>query len=340
MKQFTEEELLLKKSLLGELSREEQADIEERLFSDAEFFRQFRAAEDELIDEYVYGDLSADERERFEREFLITPERRQSLKVARVLRKYVLNETSAATAAPDDEDEAAPLPAKKSLLDFLRTGGRTMRLSLAAAAILIAAVGVGVITRTALRSVPPPSSRAKQEDRQPTPPERARADAGQPVGRQDSGQDATPSPSPPAAPPQEVARGDVNDDGSGKPSRPPRRRPARVLTFHVLPVGNVRDAGGGNELKLPADVDAVLLTVPLIEAEGFRRYRMNLQTEEGALIKSWTGLRPVKGETGQVVSGSIPSKTLGRRNYRLALEGTTDGRTFRLINIYHLRITR
>ena len=55
MKYSLEEELILKRFLLGELSPSEQSDIEERLFADPQYFSQFRAAEDDLIDEYLYG---------------------------------------------------------------------------------------------------------------------------------------------------------------------------------------------------------------------------------------------------------------------------------------------
>lgn len=46
-------------------------------------------AEDELIDEYLDGSLSEQEREKFEQHFLATTERREKLSFAKALRRYV-----------------------------------------------------------------------------------------------------------------------------------------------------------------------------------------------------------------------------------------------------------
>src|SRR5215212_4187754 len=132
MKHALEEDLLLKRFLLGELPEGERGEVEERLFSDPEYFRQFRAAEDELTDEYLYGDLDADERESFERHFLTTPERRESLRVAMALKQYVernavapVAELADAAALSDTTARAdaarVTRPEKRPFFDFLRT---------------------------------------------------------------------------------------------------------------------------------------------------------------------------------------------------------------------------
>ena len=79
----------MRRYLLGELDVEEQRLLEEQLMSRDESFEELLAAEDELIDSYVGGTLSARERERFEHHFLATPERRRKLSFARTLRKYI-----------------------------------------------------------------------------------------------------------------------------------------------------------------------------------------------------------------------------------------------------------
>ncbi|HEV3468186.1 MAG TPA: hypothetical protein VG148_02620, partial [Pyrinomonadaceae bacterium] len=113
--------------------------VEERLFLDAEYFRQLRAAEDELIDEYLYEGLSAGERERFKDTFLTTPERRESLRVARALREYISR-------------NPPPDPAKNHPLGFLFGRAPLLQLSLAALALLI----VGGLAWLAFRRAGPP----------------------------------------------------------------------------------------------------------------------------------------------------------------------------------------
>jgi hypothetical protein len=69
--------------LLGELSEEESAAVEERYFGDDDVFAAVLAAEDELAEEYLRGGLSGRDRERFERRFLSTPDGRRRLGIVR-----------------------------------------------------------------------------------------------------------------------------------------------------------------------------------------------------------------------------------------------------------------
>lgn len=66
--------------LLGELTDEELDAVEERFFTDDDFFADVEAAEMTLIDRYVRNELPGDERHAFEQNYLVTPERK--LKVA------------------------------------------------------------------------------------------------------------------------------------------------------------------------------------------------------------------------------------------------------------------
>ena len=79
------DEAVLRRYLLGELSEAELDRVEERLFAaaDRDSEEQLSPAEDELIDSYVRGELSASEREHFESWFLTSPRRRERLELAR-----------------------------------------------------------------------------------------------------------------------------------------------------------------------------------------------------------------------------------------------------------------
>jgi hypothetical protein len=91
------DETLLRKYLLGDLSEDEQVDVEDRAFADQEFLRALEAAEADLIDAWVRGDLSPSERRAFERQFLVSPQRRNKVDFARALAK-VLSESKPAEA--------------------------------------------------------------------------------------------------------------------------------------------------------------------------------------------------------------------------------------------------
>jgi hypothetical protein len=90
MKSNASDSEVLRSYLLGTLAEEPRARVEERLFSDdSVFLERLCLVEDELIDDYVAGDLNADEAGRFEGSFLCTDERRGKLEFARALTAYV-----------------------------------------------------------------------------------------------------------------------------------------------------------------------------------------------------------------------------------------------------------
>lgn len=335
MKQVIEEDLILRRFLLGDLSRDEQGEVEERLFSDPDYFRQFRAAEDELIDEYLYGDLTQGERDRFENYFLTTPERRESLRIARALRQYIV-ENGAGTAAEWAEAEDAPPPPKKSFFDILRVRGPALRFSMAAAAVVVVAALL-LLMYAALRKGPDSPSQASREDARPSPQQAAPGDSGQP----DRGQVAQSPPFPGDTPPRrDGAAVPRNEDGS-KAARPPRQRPASVYSLLILPLRRLRgEEGGVQEVRLPAEAAVLNLQVPLVEEAGFRVYQLALKTDDGREVKSWSNLSPVKGGAGQVISVNIPVKALERRKYDLTLSGVSDGAALRTVSTFHFQITK
>lgn len=78
----------IKQYLLGDASPQTQQAIEERLLTEESFLEELSLAEEELIDDYVGGELSAAERERFEQHFLCTPERQRKLRFAQTFTRY------------------------------------------------------------------------------------------------------------------------------------------------------------------------------------------------------------------------------------------------------------
>ena len=78
-------ETLIARYLLGELPEEQQIEIEDRAFSDREFLASVTAVENDLIDEYVRGEMSETDRRRFESRFLVSESRRKRVEFARTL---------------------------------------------------------------------------------------------------------------------------------------------------------------------------------------------------------------------------------------------------------------
>jgi CHAT domain-containing protein len=107
-----EDDNRIKRFLLGEVTAEEEAQIEDRLFADATFVQQLGVVEQELIDDYLCDRLTAEERARFEKHFLATrqrPEqtaqtdaRREQLLLMKALKRYAV-ETQKSSQAPAGE---------------------------------------------------------------------------------------------------------------------------------------------------------------------------------------------------------------------------------------------
>ncbi|MBA7584662.1 hypothetical protein ES708_26619 [subsurface metagenome] len=86
----THENAEIRKYLLGNIQVEdERRKIEVRLMLDDNYFEEISMQEEEIIQDYVDDELSADERQRFEKHFLISEERRHKIKFARALRRYI-----------------------------------------------------------------------------------------------------------------------------------------------------------------------------------------------------------------------------------------------------------
>ena len=90
----------IRKFLLGYIQVEERRKIEERLMSDDDYFEEISMQEEELIQDYVDGQLNTDEGRRFKKYFFISEERRQKIKFARALRRYINERQS-----PKNEDD-------------------------------------------------------------------------------------------------------------------------------------------------------------------------------------------------------------------------------------------
>lgn len=85
----TEDERLLIRYLLEDLSEGERGRVEERYFADDALYTKLLVAEDGLIDLYVQGELPREDRERFERVYVADPRLRKKVEANRELLRHV-----------------------------------------------------------------------------------------------------------------------------------------------------------------------------------------------------------------------------------------------------------
>src|SRR5215813_7786957 len=138
-------ETLIARYLLGELPEEQQVEIEDRAFSDKDYLASITTVENDLIDEYVRGELPPADRQRFETRFLASAERRKRVEFAKALRTVVSESTAPARNVIRDVPKWSW---RDSLYAFLSGLNPAARLAFVAAAILIIVGAVWLFTET------------------------------------------------------------------------------------------------------------------------------------------------------------------------------------------------
>ncbi len=143
------DETVLVQYLLGKLPEEKQAQVEDRAFADDDYRAALEAAEADLIDEYVQGQLPPDDRRAFESLFLASPQRRAKVEFARTL---------AATPV-----KPSPAPAGRGFLDLFRGWSLTMRFAAAMATLLCVACASWVLLHDAKQTPAPQVAEARKQ---------------------------------------------------------------------------------------------------------------------------------------------------------------------------------
>jgi anti-sigma factor RsiW len=130
MKDIEQEHVLIRRYLLGELDEELREQLEQRLISDSSYKQEVLITEGELLDEFVLGELSPEDRALFLRNFLASPAQRRKLETAKALHAYAANHKS--PAQPGLEGGWL-----KGLVAFFRSRNRFMQFSWATVALLV-----------------------------------------------------------------------------------------------------------------------------------------------------------------------------------------------------------
>ena len=107
------------------------------MLADDEFYETLLAFEEELIDEYVRGELLGRKRKRFEKLYLDAPRRRRQIEFARTLRRALA--ASTVTAPKVGRWDSA--------FGFVRDRRPAIRLALAAAIVAVAVAGIWLSSR-------------------------------------------------------------------------------------------------------------------------------------------------------------------------------------------------
>jgi hypothetical protein len=285
------DEDVARKFLLGQLPTEVQWQIEELAFDDVDSYTFLESVEEDLIDEYLQGELSSDEHKRFEQHFLSFPGRRDNLKLSRILQQHFSPEVVVPCR------EVSPRP-RISLAGWFQSQQLWLRLSFAVAALLLLVFIVWLFIRT-------------RESERPAP---MHAISNEPVPAPTQSSSASPSPQPAQSPSQ------IENKNR---SQPPDRLPERSVYATLVPSASVRSTGG-LPLRIPSDSKSEPVGLPLLK-DNYRSYEATLRNEADEELHRWSDLRPIqiKGE-GKGLEIDMPfAKLQLQQQYRIVVRGLT-----------------
>lgn len=324
-----ENERLIRRYLLGDVTAEEQREIEQRLFSDEHSLAQANRIENELIDEYVSGELTGESKSQFERHFMNAPDRRESVVFARALNSYV-----SAKADPDSSLNVVSSSLKRSRFHLLPAVTTRAPFILQASLVIVAAVFCTLLVWMFLDRV-----------QLRTQLEQARIAQGELEKR------------------EENLRGEIDEQRSRS------EKLAKDLEFEKETLADItrelNTLRPRNTRQIEADLNAVVLfpglsrgqegtaTVTLLAGqinirlalmlgkERYERYKATvIAVEGGEEIQSQDHLRGIKTRNGITVVVTLPAAKLTLSDYRVELHGVVDNRLYEKAGSYHFRVLR
>lgn len=129
--------------LLGSLSEDETVRYDELSFTDDEFAGALKAAEKDLIDAYVRGELSGQTLEQFNSFYLTSPRRREQVRFAQVFQDFAGKAIERQTVASEEAARATRWRFSELLsdLNFFAASRRAWSWGLAPAALVLLLAG-------------------------------------------------------------------------------------------------------------------------------------------------------------------------------------------------------
>jgi hypothetical protein len=331
MKSNGNDERVLKRYLLGELTDERQERLEERLMTDNAYFEELQMVEDDLVDEYVREDLSSREKDRFDHHFLCTPERQRKLRFANALRSYI-ESAGAPESAERERREKVPSPFWQWFGAPLRAPASALRTSMAAALLLLVFGGMWLLVGNWRLQNRLNDALGEQALLQEKEQDLLRQVAAERTRGEELTEDLQREQSLRESLEQNIAflRARTSAGAPEVASPPPT-----VASFLLTP-GLLRGMGDMDRVVLPTGADLIQLHLDL-GVDDYESYRITLHEAEGDEIMSQAKLKAETIDDRIVVVLTLPTNVLRYADYHLRLSGQTAGGDFELVERYYFR---
>ena len=287
-----------------------KAELRIWLFPIRTFFAFLQALEVDLMDEFLDGELSPDEKTSFEKHFLTEPGRRRDLRIARALRQYLVQDIQPVEIVASERSDST-----RNVPFLQRIGLGAVTSPLVAAAVIIIAFGVILLIIRAIRRDESPPLQAQQQQATPIPTASSSSTETPIV--------ITPTP--------------AHKETPVKPS--PSPRPPSVPVYAIVLTPGAPPRSDSDDIVVLFPSGAAQFELPVIRETAHRTYQALLQKDEQT-IRSWNNLRPQKGTSGKAVVVTVPPGVLEKlQRYRIVLNGVSSSRKPQQLHTYHFRIS-
>jgi hypothetical protein len=304
--------------LLSSLPDEETKRFDELSFIDDDFEARLQAVEDDLADAYVRGELSGQELERFESQYVKSPVRSEKVKIARAFQAFADREVAARRA----EAARAPVPTPSgsdrrspwwlSLLAFLSVPRPKLQWGFAGASLLLlAAVGwLGFAAWRLQNRAEAEQAALRQRERElQTQLERQRAASSKTETELAQAR-------------QQLARLEQQQaPGEQRAKSQAPRADLNIAHFEFAP--QTRNIGQVTEVSIPTGTDYVAFHLPL-ESDDYPAYRARLRSlADNRIVWSSGKLKTRARGDGRAIDLNLPASLLEPRRYTLEVTGVS-----------------
>jgi hypothetical protein len=319
----------IRRFLLGEMPENKRGAFEVNFVADEDLFERIRVVEDELIESYVRETLSPIEKEKFERSFLNTKNRRERVAFTRAMLDK-LNEQKEIVAAKKTETAIV----KPSVWDSITGFFKSPRLAFGAiAALLLAAFGAWFLLKEsnkqeiALKTTPTPTVSTTT----PVQPDSNQFAA----TNQNSSGAANSNSRTPAPIETNKNNAEQKKEAPDKSEDTRKEKTTTINPFLALFAGTVRSEGKTKELNLPKNAENVVLQLNL-ESADYKIYRAEIVTADGETI-SRTGKLKARNRK---INFSIPAAKLQKGDYLVKLSALNPQNENESVADYTFRVNR
>lgn len=300
---------LLVRYLLGDLPEPDREQLEAESLADDQAWEALTEAENDLIDSYARGELSATQRRQFEENFLNSRQKNEQLAVARMLMNSEVRENIA--VSPVQSHKTSHMWREWAALLF---SSKRHAITFALTSVVVAVTAFLAIQNWRLHTELGEGGRKQAELQHQISDLR-----------------------------QQLSNAAAAPAGNNSPEHSETAQLQPPTVSILLAAGISRQAGSGNRnnrLAIPAGRPSVALLLDL-QRDQYRSYSAVLETVEGTAIRQVEQLKSRPGHSGgRVVAVHLPAALLRPGDYVITLSGLRADGQMQVLDSYGLTVSR